>query len=186
MTKKNILVLTGSPRANGNSDRMADAFIRGAKAVGHEAVKFETAKKEIRGCQACNACWSAGEPCAMHQDDFNELAPLLEAADMIVFCTPLYWYSFPMQIKAAIDRMYAYFSPNCKRPLKIQGSYLLACAEEPMLKVFNGMIASYKEIAVIMKWENKGILTVPSVCNAGDIEATDALAKAEKLGKSLL
>lgn len=44
---KNILVLTGSPRKNGNSERMANAFIKGAQAVGHETVKFETARKKL-------------------------------------------------------------------------------------------------------------------------------------------
>ena len=38
---KNILVLTGSPRIGGNSDIMADAFIRGTKAAGHKVNKFE-------------------------------------------------------------------------------------------------------------------------------------------------
>lgn len=184
MEKKNILILTGSPRSNGNSDRMADAFIKGARSVGHEVIKFETSKKEIGGCKACNTCWSKEEPCSF-PDDFDELAPLLEAADVIVFSTPLYWYSFPAQIKAAIDKMYAYMGESCKRSLKIKESLLLVCGADEDMKMFDGIAATYREIAHFMKWEDKGVLAVPRVNEIGDIEVTEALRRAEELGKSL-
>ena len=184
MEKKNILVLTGSPRRNGNSDRMADAFIIGAQSVGHEVIKFETARKDISGCKACKTCWSKGKPCSF-QDDFEELAPLLEAADVIVFSTPLYWFSFPAQIKVAIDKMYAYTGKGCKHPLKIKESLLMVCGADEGMRIFDGIIATYREIAHYMKWEDKGVLAVPKVNEKGDIDATDALVKAEEHGKSL-
>lgn len=185
MERKNILVLTGSSRRNGNSDRMADAFIKGALSVGCEVTKYEASRKEIHGCIACKTCWSKGKPCSF-QDGFDELGPLLEAADVIVFSTPLYWFSFPAKIKAAIDKMYAYVGKECKHPLKIKESLLLVCGADDDMKIFNGIIATYKEIAHYMKWEDKGVLVVPKVNEKGDIEATDALMKAEELGKSLL
>ncbi|MCO1603887.1 flavodoxin family protein [Desulfosporosinus nitroreducens] len=184
MDKKNILVLTGSPRKNGNSDRMANAFIQGALSVGHEVVKFESARKEIDGCKACKTCWKKGKPCSF-DDSFNELAPLLEAADVLVFSTPLYWFGFPAQIKAAIDKMNAYLVDNCKTPLKIKGSLLLVCGGDEGMKIFDGIITTYRQIASYMKWEEKGVLAVPNVSEKGDIEATDALLKAEEYGKSL-
>ena len=184
MERKNILVLTGSPRKNGNSDRMADSFIKGALSVGHEVNKFETARKKIGGCKACKACWSNGKPC-IFQDDFDELSTLLEAADVIVFSTPIYWFSFPSQLKAAIDKMNSYLVTNCKRPLKIKESFLLVCGADEGMKIFDGIIATYKQIALYMKWEEKGVLAVPEVREKGDIETTDAIAKAEMYGKSL-
>lgn len=184
MEKKNILVLTGSARRNGNSDRMADAFIKGVLSVGHEVTKFETARRKIGGCKACKTCWSKGKPCSF-QDDFDELAPLLEEADVIVFCTPLYWFSFSTQIKAAIDRMYAYVGKSCKRPLKIKESLLLVCGADEGVEVFDGIRATYREIAHYMKWEDKGVLAVQKVNEKGAIEATDALIKAEALGLAM-
>ncbi|HYF82990.1 MAG TPA: flavodoxin family protein [Clostridia bacterium] len=185
MKKKNILVLTGSPRRNGNSDRMGDAFIQGALSAGHEVTKYETARKVISGCKACKTCWSKGTPCSFN-DDFDELASLLEAADIIAFVTPLYWFGFPAQIKAAIDKMYAYVGKNCKHPLKIRKSLLLVCGADEGMKIFDGIIATYNEIAHYMKWESRGVLAVPKVNEKGDIEATDALVKAEEFGKSLV
>lgn len=104
---KRILILTGSPRKGGNSDLMADAFAKGASEPGNIVVRFDTAHKHIQGCRACDNCFSKGKACVFN-DDFNELASLMAESDAIVFCTPLYWYSFPTQMKAAIDKFYSF------------------------------------------------------------------------------
>ncbi len=184
MGKKNVLVLTGSTRRKGNSDALADAFIKGALSNGHEVTKFDTAGKRIAGCKACKTCWSKGKPCS-YDDDFEEFVPLLEAADAIVFSTPLYWFSFPAQIKAVIDRFYPYIKEAGKHRLKIKECLLLVCAGDEDMRVFDGIIATYREMAHYMNWEDKGILAVPGVIDKGEIKATDALVKAEEYGKAL-
>jgi multimeric flavodoxin WrbA len=106
---KSILVFNGSPRDGGNSDLLADAFIKGATKAGHEVVKCEVGKKNIIGCKACDACYSKGKPCSF-DDDFNGIAPFMGKADAIIFITPLYWFTFPARLKAAIDKMYSLLS----------------------------------------------------------------------------
>ncbi len=181
---KNVLVLAGSPRKNGNSDRMADAFIRGAHTAGNEAVKFYTADKTIGGCKACKKCWSKGEPC-IYRDDFDLLTPLLEKADVLVLATPLYWFTFSAQILAPLNRIYSYLSANCQRPLKIKQSYLFVCGADEEMHVFDGTIATYKSITAYMEWEDMSILAVPGVQDAGAIKNTDALQRAEAIGRLL-
>ena len=61
---------------------------------------MKTDLKNIKGCKACKACYSKGAACVF-DDDFNEIAPLMENADVIVMATPVYWYTFPAQLKAA-------------------------------------------------------------------------------------
>lgn len=181
---KNILVLTGSPRKKGNSDRLADAFIRGAESAGHNTVKFEAGLKKIGGCKACKACWSKGEACII-KDDFSELEPLLEEADVIVFCTPLYWFAMSSQIKAAIDRMNSYLADNCPRPLHIKESVLLICGADTEPDIFSGAIETYRNMADYMKWRDRGIIAVPGVPKKGDIDGTEGLIEAEELGKTI-
>ena len=181
---KNILVLTGSPRKGGNSDMLADAFIAGAQASEHHINKFRVAAKTIHGCRACDKCWSKGTACSF-KDGFTELEPLLENADVIVFATPLYWFGFSSQIKATIDRFYAYGRPNCVRPLKIKESILLICGADKGTQIFNGAIETYKGIVDYKKWQDRGILAVPEVSDKGDIAQTDALKDAERLGRSI-
>lgn len=180
--KKNILVLTGSARVGGNSDLLADAFIKGATEVGHEVVKCEVGKKNIKGCIACNTCFSKGTPCSFH-DDFNDIAPYIEKADMIVFATPLYWYTFPSQLKSAIDKMYSFIIGEKK--LNVKESMLLVCAEENNESAFDGIISTYKSILSYQKWTDRGQLVVPGVLNKGDVSSTNYLVRAENMGSNI-
>lgn len=180
---KNILVLTGSPRQGGNSDKLADAFIAGARQAGHTTVRYATAGKNIKGCIDCKTCFSKGVACSV-PDDFNELAPLVEQADMLVFATPLYWFSFPTQLKAAMDKLYAFLIGD--RALKIKECALLACAGDDDMSSFDGIEASYRLIARFLNWKDSGTILVPGLHENDDILKTDGLKRAEALGKSIL
>ena len=105
---KKIIVITGSPRKNGNSSKMADGFIKTIVEGGAQATRFDAAFMKIGGCHACDKCYKNEKAC-VYDDDFNVLAKELETADGIVFVAPVYWYTFPAQIKAVIDRLYAMY-----------------------------------------------------------------------------
>jgi multimeric flavodoxin WrbA len=180
---KNILILTGSPRKGGNSDLLADAFIAGARQSGHTTVKYATAEKNIKGCKACKTCFSKEIACSF-PDDFNELAPLLEQADMIVFATALYWFSFPTQMKAAIDKCYSFLIG--KRTLKIKECVLMVCGVAEDEAEYDGIVKSYELIAHYQQWKNRGIIIVPAVNEKGDILKTDGLKRAEQLGEIMI
>ncbi|SDF37571.1 flavodoxin family protein [Sporomusa acidovorans] len=180
---KNILVLTGSPRKGGNSDKLADAFIAGAQQAGHTVQKYITAGKTIKGCMDCKTCFSKGIACSI-PDDFNELAPLVEQADMIVFATPLYFFSFTAHLKAAVDKFFSFYCGQ--RAVKIKESVLLACAADPNESSFEGLVASYKLIAKHWNWKDCGTILVSGVHGKEDIMKTDGLKRAEELGKNIL
>ena len=80
MSKK-IVVITGSPRKNGNSFAMTDAFIKTAEAKGHTITRFDAALKKVGGCRACETCFSTGKACSF-DDDFNTIAPAILEADV--------------------------------------------------------------------------------------------------------
>jgi multimeric flavodoxin WrbA len=180
---KNILVLTGSPRKGGNSDKLADAFIAGAQQAGHTTVKYATADKKIKGCIDCQTCFKKGTACSV-PDDFSELAPLLEQADMVVFATPMYWFSLPAQLKAAIDKFYSYLIS--KRTLEIKECALLVTGGVEDETKFDGIVTSYKIIAEFQNWKDNGIIIVPGLHDKDDILKTDGLKRAEALGKNIL
>ncbi len=182
MVKKCILVLTGSPRIGGNSDLLAEAFVKGATGAGHEVIRCDAGRKNILGCKACDTCFSKGQPCSF-DDDFNGIAALMEKADSIVFVTPLYWFTFSAQLKAAIDKMYSFIIGE--KALTIKESMLLVCGGEDDEAIFDGIIDTYKQIASYQNWTDRGQLLVPGVLNKGDILATKYLAAAEKMGHNV-
>lgn len=181
---KNVLVITGSPRKNGNSSLLADAFIQGARESGHRVETFAAAENKIRGCTACDNCWSAGAACVI-PDDFQQLAPLLEKAEVLVFAYPLYWSTMPAQLKNVVDRLYAYLSPSKKLELPIKKSYLLLCGECAGDAIFDITLGVHQGIADFFHWEDGGVVKVPEVLHPGEVEATGALEKARELGRTL-
>ncbi|HBF33337.1 TPA: flavodoxin family protein [Candidatus Sumerlaeota bacterium] len=180
---KNILVLTGSPRKNGNSDKLADAFISGAQQAGHTTVKYSTADKTIKGCIDCQTCFKHGTACSI-PDDFNTLAPLIEQADMLVLATPLYCFSFPMQLKAAIDKFYAFLISQT--PLKIKESALLVTGGSKDKAEYEGIVQSYQLMSKFMQWTDQGVIVVMGLHGKDEILATDGLSRAENFGKSIV
>lgn len=180
--RKKILILTASARENGNSSRMAQAFAEGARKAGHVVTFFDTANSSIKPCRACDACFQTGSACVC-DDDFNILALTLADAEVVVLATPLYWYSFPAGLKAALDKMYAFVIGD--RRLRIQESVLLACGEIERTEVFDGLRRSYELIAQDRGWTDRGQVIVPNVNRVGDIEKTDALEQISQLAQQI-
>ena len=179
---KNILVLTGSPRKGGNTDQLADAFIAGARRSGHTVEKYATADKNLKGCMDCKACQTKAGVCVI-PDDFPTLAPLVEQADVVVLATPLYWFSFPAQLKAAIDRCYSLFLGN--RPLRGKECALIASCGATDEAALTGMVKSYQLIAGFLNWRDLGMVLATGLHDKDDILKTDVLQKAETLGKNI-
>ncbi len=179
---KKVLVFTGSARFGGNSDLMADAFVQGAQAAGNTVTKVETAKLKILPCKACNTCYSKGAACSF-QDDFNQIAPLIEEADVIAFATPLYWSSYPAQLKMVIDKFYSLAIGQ--KNLENKSSCLLLCGEDANASGYEGLLGSYKSMADFLKWSDAGQLVMMGVNDKGQIKDTDGLKRAEELGKNI-
>ncbi len=182
--QKNILLLTGSPRPKGNSNLLAQSFVDGAKKRGHAVTIFDTVKKKVHGCRACDTCWSRGSACSFQNDHFNELADYLQKADVVVFATPLYWASFSGHLKNAIDKIYSFTVDAVPKPLENIESVLLSTGYDKQ-EAFDGLISQFKYINSYMDWSIHAILTVPHVHNIGDITATKALTQAYDIGYSL-
>ena len=181
---KNILIITGSARKGGNTDLLAEAFLRGAKEAGHEVHKFESAVDTVEGCLACDTCWGKDKPCSF-DDGFDKLSPMLEKADLLVLCSPLYWYTLSAQIKAAIDKFYSYMVAKSPTKLKFKETMLLMCAEDDTPGAFDGAVGTYKAIGAYLNVADRGMLLIPGVHAKGDIHQTDALVRAEKMGAEI-
>ncbi|MCI8329638.1 MAG: flavodoxin family protein [Oscillibacter sp.] len=179
MSKK-IVVITGSPRKNGNSFAMTDAFIQAAEAKGHTVTRFDAALKKVGGCRACETCFKTGKACSF-DDDFNAVAPAILEADAVVFTMPVYWYSIPAQIKGVIDRLFSFVVGGKDIAGKECG--MIVCCEEEDLSVMDGVRIPLERSAALMKWKVVGEVLIPGVLNAGDIAKTDGCAQAAALAE---
>ena len=180
--KKNILVVTGSAREGGNSMLLADAFARGARGAGHTVNLFHSGLAPMGACLHCDGCWTTGRPCVV-EDGFTGFWPLLEQADMLVFCSPLYWYNFSGHIKCAMDRMYPWSRKGRPRDLRVQEAMLLMCGESLFPRSFAGAAEAYRQMLGLKRWQDRGRLFVTGVHEFGAMEGHKALAVAEQMGR---
>ncbi|NQT95792.1 MAG: flavodoxin family protein [Candidatus Omnitrophica bacterium] len=97
-----ILGIAGSPRRNGNSERLLDKVLEGASSKGARVEKIVVSILRIKPCDGNSACWKRGR-CNI-KDDMQPIYKKLKSADAIVVASPVYFGSITAQLKAFIDR----------------------------------------------------------------------------------
>lgn len=148
-----ILVLNGSPHIDGATSDMVNAFTKGAEEAGHEVVSINVAHKHIRGCMACEYCHEKEKGVCCQKDDMQAIYPEILSSDMIVFASPIYYFTLSAQLQAVIHRTYSIDVPkNVKRTALIMSS------GSPF--VYGPAIAQYYQ-SIVEYWgvENAGIFT---------------------------
>ena len=177
---KNVLILEGSPRANGNSTILSEAFAKGAKEAGCSVETIRVARKKVAGCLGCNACYRNGGTC-VQKDDMAEIRDKMLAADVIVLASPIYFYSMTAQMKAVIDRTYAFYQQLAGKTFY----FLITCAAteaeytQTMLAALRGFTCCVPEA------KEGGVVLGLNAMDAGDIRKTDAPEQAYQMGKNL-
>jgi multimeric flavodoxin WrbA len=184
MMSPKITTLLGSPRRNGNSETLALSFADGAAEAGLKTHSIWINGLKIGGCLDCRRCWSNGTHCFL-KDDMRDVYASLDDSDVIVFATPLYFYSWSSQIKPVWDRLLPYFSPNAKISLSGRKAVLLATAEDEA-PAFGGLSKSFELACNFAELKIAGEVMVPGVREAGDVsQKQEWLNRAFELGKSL-
>lgn len=103
---KKVLVISSSPRRQGNSELLCDQFIKGAVEAHHEVEKVNLNDYQIAPCQACEYCRHHDNICHI-KDDANLIIDKMIKADVIALASPVYFYSVSAQLKLLIDRTFA-------------------------------------------------------------------------------
>ncbi len=177
--KMKILVITGSPRKNGNSNTLAEHFIRGAMEAGHEVVRFDAAFKSVHPCIGCNKCNMNGE--CVFKDDFEFVRKNIIDSDLVVFATPMYYFGISAQIKAVIDRFYA-INGQIHVPKK---AVLIMTYANSSASEAQPIISHYQVLLKYLGWKDAGQIIVPGVWLAGAVRHTGYPEQAYLLGKRI-
>lgn len=117
-----VLILNGSPKANGNT---AAALAEAAKTLSENGVEAEivhAGNKAVRGCTACGYCFKNGKCCI--DDIVNELAPKFEKADGLIAGSPVYYASANATLVALLTRLF--YSTHFDKTMKVGASVVVA------------------------------------------------------------
>jgi multimeric flavodoxin WrbA len=131
-----VLVLSASPRTDGNSRALAEALVEGAREASHDVDLVDLNDTVSGFLRDCRRCRSTDGTCGIDDDYSTLLHDHVLPTDGLVYATPLYWYGAAGILKTFFDRMFCYFSASYPRLSEVQErlpgkrSALLVSSEE--------------------------------------------------------
>ncbi len=180
----NVLAISGSPRKDGNSDTLLNEFLRGMKENGLDAEVYHLRDLDIKHCKGCNSCFESGY-CHI-KDDMQILYARLEAADMIVLATPVYFSGMSSLMKQMVDRCQCLWARKEVMGQKIgppgRKGFLL-CVGGQREPVFRNIISVTRSLFNSIDVSYGGEVLVSRVDDAGEMEGEPSkLEEARLLG----
>jgi len=172
---KKVLAIVSSPRVNGNTDMMVDSFLKGARDAMHRTEKIYLRDFHIEFCRGCGVC-SSTRHCVI-KDDMERLIDKLVDADVIVFSTPVYFYSMCGQMKTFIDRLMPVYNELSGRDF-----YFIVAAADSDGSIESTMQALYGFTDCIENALVRGKLYGGGNWHKGDVIGKDVLKTAYVMG----
>ena len=167
---KRITILNGAARKNGHTAELVRAFDEGARSAGHYVEEFYLHDRNISGCLGCHrAGQNPSSPC-IQKDDMEDIYAAFSQSDVIVFASPVYFWTITGVLKTVADRLYA----------ELECLGYKGFTRESVLLATNGggtfdqITAWYRTYEKNLGWKNRG-----EVLGAGKTE------EARTLGASL-
>ena len=148
----NILVLSGSPRKGGNTDLLVESFVKGASQK-HQVEVVSVHDYKVNPCIGCNSCFAREDHKCCQKDDMQSIYTEILSSDMVVFASPIYYFTLSAQLQAAIHRTYSIDIPK-----NIKKVALIMSSGSPF--VYGPAITQYYQ-SIVEYWgvENAGIFT---------------------------
>mgnify|MGYP003820737023 CR=1 FL=1 len=169
-----VLAINGSPRGKtGNTEILLEQFLKGCNEEGIEIETIYLKDKNIKHCSGCFTCWTKTPGKCIHKDDMEEFLIKISQADIMVYATPLYYFTVTGLMKDFMDRM---LPLNKKEIVKIGDSYshprrfrelpvktvLISNCGFPGNYNFSGLVETFKVMA-------RGNLAATILCGQGGI-----------------
>lgn len=174
---RKVLILSASPRKGGNSDILCHQFMNGAVEAGNKVELISLYDKRIGFCRACYACFKTGK-CVL-QDEMQEILYKMQSSDVLVIATPTYFMTMNGMLKTTIDR----FLPKWQE-LGGHDVYLIITGHDRK----QGLELVGEELSKIFSNLGnaiKGIIWGEGVWKKGEVESTEAMEEAYRMGLGL-
>jgi len=186
------VVLCASPRPDGNSRMLAEAFAQGARAEGDTAELVDLNEVTSGLLRDCRSCRKADGSCSI-DDGYSELMHgQLLAADAWVYATPLYYYGMAASLKNFFDRLVCYASASYPRYEEVaegirgKRSALLLSAEESNQAASLAVVTQIGEVSRYLHHQFVGVVTgIGNTRGEVRFDPTDPLAASREFGANL-
>ena len=106
-----VLVVSGSPRLDGNTELLVEEFRKTLTKKGHTSTYLHLYMGPIQACIHCDRCL---DECPLPQDILTDVLKEITRYDVIVIASPIYFFGLTAKAKSFLDRLYM---PNVKGEL---------------------------------------------------------------------
>lgn len=180
-----ILGLEGSPRKNGNTEKLVKAILEGAMENGAETIFHKLAKLDIGPCQACINYRETGT-CVV-DDDMQLLYQEIQASDAIVLGSPVYMWQVTAQTKLFMDRLIPFIKPDFSTRLNGKKGVVIAFTQaNPEAQSFKPYFDYLEKLFSFLHYDVKETIVATGTRDKNDIlRQKDVLEKARQIGKEL-
>lgn len=117
-----VLIINGSPRANGNTAVAVSELEKIFKENDIDCETLLVGKETVRGCIACGSCAKLGK--CVFDDLVNEVAKKFKDCDGLVVASPVYYASANATLIALLDRLF--YSSGFDKTMKVGASIAVA------------------------------------------------------------
>lgn len=191
MTRK-VLGIMGGPCLDGNTSRLLDAALEGARDAGAEVQRLDLARMSIRPCLACRVC-DSGATCSQDDDDMPVIYGHIRSSDAIILASPIFFMGLTAQAKAMIDRCQCFWVEKYVLGKRRYGpgprpkGLLIACAGSEKAVVFDPARHVAKAFFAAIDYEWCGEVLLPHTDGPGlDERRASAAAAAKEAGRRIV
>lgn len=179
-----VLAILGSPRKGGNTDILTERVLDAAREAGADIETIALRSLKISPCIGCERCWKVdGRPCAFKDDmPYQTIAD----ADVLIFATPVYWYSTTAIMKAFLDRFVPFNRPEGKPRIQRKKAVLITAYEEEGPTAAEPLLRMMEMSFEYLHLECAGKLVVDGVGAKGAVlDRPEALSQAIEIGRRI-
>lgn len=177
--QKRVLGIVGSPRRGGNTETLVDEVLRGAEEAGAQVAKIILSELNIAPCRACDGCADTGE--CVQRDDMSALLARMQASQVWVLGTPVYWWGPTAQFKTFVDRWY---SAQRTVDFREQRAVLAIPMEDGNVSGARYVVGMMAEALDYLGVELFATVLAPGVLDPGAVRGhEDVLAMARRAGR---
>jgi len=187
-----VLVISASPREDGNSHLLAEAAASGAQAAGHEVEHVFLSDFVRHMLDICRRCRLTSGSCSLDDRYESLLLEKMLPADGIVYAMPLYFYGMPARLKSVFDRLFCYTANSSPQQAEVVAGItgktigvLISC-EESYVGATAGVVAQFQELARYLDQSLAGVV-IGNANSRGEIvrDPSDPVSSARHLGARL-
>lgn len=189
---KKVLVLSSSPRSDGNSRLMAEHALKGVLQAGNDGDLLDVSQFMDGMLRDCRKCRLPSGECSI-EDDYRELLmDYVLPADGWILATPIYWYGMSGQLKTFLDRTFCYVAESFPENDRVVEGLMhkrvgaVLASEESYPGVALPVTAHIQELCTYLKSGFVGV-AIGAGNKRGEIERdpNEPLLAAEQLGRNL-